>query len=266
MEIDIKQRLNELKAKEHELTLQYTELMKEVMLKRGLTELLVVPLDCNGDLMFDFQYENCCGEWNLDWSDLRCGSSSVITRFAIIDGVLSYHTSYFQGYYEVPPFKTEKKNTPWHSVTDITDNLNLRNLFVKCLTDDFFWNFTEKHPGSRILDFDFKIDEYIKKRRSDVNLSYAFSGLSKIKFMDLKGLGNIPIESIDGIFMGCKSLKELDLSGLDFSDCGYFCSDVFDGCKSLKTIYLYGCNDGSINVIKNLLEEADLKQKIEVIH
>lgn len=83
--------------------------------------------------------------------------------------------------------------------------------------------------------------------------------------MDLKGLGNIHRESIDGIFMGCKSLKELDLSGLDFSDCA-FSDCVFDGCKSLKTIYLYGCNEGTIDAIENLLEQADLKQKIEIIH
>ena len=99
----------------------------------------------------------------------------------------------------------------------------------------------------------------------DVDLRYAFSGLSKIKYMDLKGLGNIHRESIDGIFMGCKSLKELDLSGLDFSDCA-FSDCVFDGCKSLKTIYLYGCNEGTIDAIENLLEQADLKQKIEIIH
>ena len=69
-------------------------------------------------------------------------------------------------------------------------------------------------------------------------MSFWFKGLKDVT--EIKGLDKINMEDVKtttGLFMGCSSLKELDLSKWNTKNVVDM-SDMFRGCTNLKTIYV----------------------------
>ena len=260
MDKSIKQRLNTLNQEEKNLvakfSYKYGDLLKEVMEERGFNELLLAPLDCDGDIMEADYYMYSCGEWNLDW---EIDKNARITRFGIIDGSLCYHATSQDGWIA----NTENREEPWHCVSEFPKLEKLKKIVKACLSDDFFWKFTENHPGSRFLPFDFNLDGYIGRRGEIAELYQAFSGLSQIETLDLKAIASEDELGIYHAFANCSSLKSIDLSGFNIENFDY--GDAFTGCTSLETITMLGCNESSVTAIKNALIEAELPQSVTII-
>lgn len=109
---------------------------------------------------------------------------------------------------------------------------------------------------------------------------FMFKGCTALEKVDLHGIDTSRITNWRGMFKECTNLKELDLSGLDVSRATdmtflfHYCSNLetldlsgwdlylfplgsstFDGCKNLKTIILRGCNEATIQHIKDTLSK-----------
>ena len=67
--------------------------------------------------------------------------------------------------------------------------------------------------------------------------SYAFSGFSKIKTLDLSMVDTSNAGNMNGMFSGCSSLESIDLSSFDTTGC-FNMNYMFQGCKSLKKLDL----------------------------
>lgn len=269
----MQQQLNELDKQKGLFANKCAELLMQVMHKRNLTELMLVPLDCDGDLMMDYHYMDSCGEWCdicglEDLSTSRNDSDPIVTRFGIIDNILHIHTSTWtmdEQWVDTAFFKTEDSQTPWISVEEFArTNFELIAKLIKlCLSEDFFWTFTKKHPGSRFLPFDLNLDDYIKSLSEEPYVDYAFSGFKDITKLDLSGWKSIERQSMNALFMNCDSLKEINLSGfVTKDDCA---EQMFDRCTSLETVYMRGCDEETIKIIRDNIEEAELPNQVAII-
>lgn len=181
--MDIQQQLNELDKQKGLLANKYAELLMQVMHERDLTELMLAPLDCDGNFM------DSCGEWIdacrfEDLSSSQNDSDPIVTRFGIINNILHIHTSTWTMVEEwgETAFKTEDSQTPWISVEEFArTNFELIEKLIKLsLSENCFWTFTKKYPGSRILPFVLNLDNHIKTLSEEPYVDNAFSGLKEI--------------------------------------------------------------------------------------
>lgn len=262
--------LTALKAKDPNLIERYIDEMKKAMIERGLTELLLLPLDCDGKHLYqdnelrneDYLKKITCG-WRPKWDSIRIGGSAVITRLAIIDDELFYRTAlvnfklYDAGFKDpgAAIFVEEDRKSPWSKLIDMEFlSYYVQDIVSYCFKNKFPWKFTETHPGSRLAKFHIDLGDYIDKMAKDGNLSLAFAGLEDITSLDLKAFAKKSRKKdwyCYAIFKNCKSLQTIDLSGMDFSKCVVL-NEAFKNCVSLEKIILHGCNPVTI---ENISEE-----------
>lgn len=233
--------------------------LKQEMQRRGFNELLIVPLNCNGDLMCDYEYEDICGEW-LDGSDWPDSEMHMITRFGIIEDKLFYRMVDYDAY---NPPSTDSRESEWLPIEEYSSQGKLYEVISDCINDSFPWDFTRTHPGSRYLPFDINIEEFVASFKGKSDLSYVFSGLDKIVNLDLSSLNEVELECFEDMLMGCTSLETVNFSGVKIRD--EYTGEVFDRCDSLKEVKMLGCNESTVNAIKEYVLKAKLPNKVKII-
>ena len=83
-----------------------------------------------------------------------------------------------------------------------------------------------------------------------------FASCNSLKNLDLSNFDTSNVTELTDMFRWCENLQTLDLSGWDLTKVtGYNpVGEMFFQCKALKTIYMRGCNQTTINRIKEGLK------------
>ena len=83
-----------------------------------------------------------------------------------------------------------------------------------------------------------------------------FNGCTNLTSLDLTNFDTSNVTELTDMFRYCENLQTLDLSGWDLTKVtGYNpVGEMFFQCKALKTIYMRGCNQTTINRIKEGLK------------
>ena len=88
--------------------------------------------------------------------------------------------------------------------------------------------------------------------RNVTNMIGMFHSCSSLTSLDLSNFDTSNVTDLWDMFRWCEKLQTLDLSGWDLTKAiGYNpIGEMFFQCKALKTIYMRGCNQTTINKIK----------------
>ena len=88
--------------------------------------------------------------------------------------------------------------------------------------------------------------------RNVTNMIDMFSNCTNLTTLDLSNFDTRNVTEITDMFRWCEKLQTIDLSGWDLTKAiGYNpIGEMFMFCKALKTIYMRGCNQTTINKIK----------------
>ena len=92
--------------------------------------------------------------------------------------------------------------------------------------------------------------------RNVTDMSGMFLGCENLTSIDLSNFDTRNVTEITDMFRWCEKLQTIDLSGWDLTKVtGYNpVGEMFMFCKALKTIYMRGCNQTTINRIKEGLK------------
>ena len=85
-----------------------------------------------------------------------------------------------------------------------------------------------------------------------------FSHCKKLESLDLSNFDVSKVTDTKMMFNDCSSLRILDLSGWDFNLSYHDSWWMFGGCSRLKTIYMRGCNQKTIDKIKEIYNNDTL--------
>lgn len=92
-----------------------------------------------------------------------------------------------------------------------------------------------------------------------------FMECTGLKILDLSNFNTSCVWKVDGLFAGCTGLEVLDLSNFNLSEAYvYVGSAMFLNCYALKKVYLRNCNERTILIVKDALEEYDLSPEIVI--
>lgn len=96
--------------------------------------------------------------------------------------------------------------------------------------------------------------------KSDVLMSAnsMFFSTTSIQSLGLGNFGGSKLKEIIWMFASMESLEELDISGWNVRGkrIGTDNEPLFHGCDKLKKIYMFGCNDYTVNKIRNELDNS----------
>lgn len=87
-----------------------------------------------------------------------------------------------------------------------------------------------------------------------------FTGCSSLTELDLSNVDTDLVTSVDGIFEGCSSLFRLNLSAWDFEHLKS-CKRMFWGCDSLKHVIVKGCDARTVDIVAKALSMAGLQNQ-----
>ena len=93
------------------------------------------------------------------------------------------------------------------------------------------------------------------------NNKYGTKGCASLIQLNLSGWNTNKVRAISGIFKGCSSLTTLDLSGWNLTNLTKK-SGMLQGCNALKIIYMVGCDETTINIVKQNIIDAGLSTDI----
>ena len=93
------------------------------------------------------------------------------------------------------------------------------------------------------------------------NNEYGEKGCASLIQLNLSGWNTNKVRAISGIFRGCSSLTTLDLSGWNLTNLTKK-SGMLLGCNALKIIYMVGCDETTINIVKQNIIDAGLSTDI----
>ena len=93
------------------------------------------------------------------------------------------------------------------------------------------------------------------------NNKYGEKGCASLIQLNLSGWNTNKVRAISGIFRGCSSLTTLDLSGWNLTNLTKK-SGMLLGCNALKIIYMVGCDETTINIVKQNIIDAGLSTDI----
>lgn len=91
-----------------------------------------------------------------------------------------------------------------------------------------------------------------------------FSGCTDLDsyFLNLTGLKSAKhLTNIEGLFCGCTSLKEINLTGMDTGDVKSL-NYLFSGCTNLTTVHLESCNFSEVTSVTEIFRNCP---KLELI-
>ena len=93
---------------------------------------------------------------------------------------------------------------------------------------------------------------------------YWFWGLRKLKtIIGIENLNTSEVKYMSGMFKGCSSLTELDLSGFNTAKVEYM-SFMFDGCSQLKTLDISGFNTANVYDMMGMFSGCSQLETIDV--
>ena len=88
-----------------------------------------------------------------------------------------------------------------------------------------------------------------------------FAGCSSLTELDLSNIDTDLVTSVDSMFEGCSSLFRLDLSAWDFEHLKS-CKRMFWGCDSLRHVTVNGCDARTVDIVAKALAMADLHNQV----
>ena len=94
-------------------------------------------------------------------------------------------------------------------------------------------------------------------------MGYMFMSCSSLTTLDLSGWNVSNVFNMSQMFFSCKSLTTLDLSGWEMRS-NVDLNSLFGNCYRLSKIKMIGCNDATINKIKEQLTAAG-KNSVRII-
>ncbi len=86
------------------------------------------------------------------------------------------------------------------------------------------------------------------------DMSWMFAGCRSLTSLDLSHFNTRAVRNMRYMFSACRSLTSLDLS--NFVMVGVNTTGMFNGCDSLKKIIMRGCNDQTIQKIREVKPEG----------
>ena len=89
------------------------------------------------------------------------------------------------------------------------------------------------------------------------SMEWMFMACSGLESLDLNGWNTSKVTNMGYMFSGCTSLTSLDLSGWNTSKVT-FATSMFEGCTNLKTIKMIGCEQLTIDKIKEQLTKDNI--------
>lgn len=95
------------------------------------------------------------------------------------------------------------------------------------------------------------------------NMGGVFSRCPNLASLDLSGWNTAKVTDMMNMFMLCQA-KSLDLSGWDMTSVNST-SGMFFRCNSLKTIKMIGCNQTTIDRIKEALASAGILNNVTIV-
>ena len=95
------------------------------------------------------------------------------------------------------------------------------------------------------------------------DMSSMFYALTSLKSLDVSHFNTSNVTNMKEMFSGCKSLTTLDLSGWEMRSYVDL-NSLFGNCNRLSKIKMIGCNDATINKIKEQLTAAG-KNSVRII-
>lgn len=99
------------------------------------------------------------------------------------------------------------------------------------------------------------------------NCREMFRGCTSLKEIDLSGCKFIPADGADLYFMfaECSSLETVDFNGCDLSNSTKNYKTLFSGCKALKTIKAVGCNEATLTMLRDVIENYDYLSGVAIV-
>lgn len=95
-------------------------------------------------------------------------------------------------------------------------------------------------------------------------LFYMFSHCKALKSIDFSKCNLTSLIETGGMFYNCNALESIDFSNRDLSSVISY-EDMFNGCTALKEIKAIGCNEGTIAFLNARLNDAGLKDQVQLI-
>lgn len=96
------------------------------------------------------------------------------------------------------------------------------------------------------------------------NMQTMFSSCSKLTFLYLGMFDTKNVTNVEYMFSACLSLVTLNIDGWDLSNVTESLG-MFNNCRKLTTIYARGCNDTTLNIIRNAIRKAELTSQVTII-
>lgn len=97
------------------------------------------------------------------------------------------------------------------------------------------------------------------------NMYGMFAKCSALKTIDFSGCKLTGVTATGNMFNGCTVLESIDFSNCDFSSITTTQYYMFNGCSALKEIKAIGCNEGTIAFLNARLNDAGLKDQVQLI-
>ena len=94
------------------------------------------------------------------------------------------------------------------------------------------------------------------------DLSGMFSQCSALKSIDFSGCNLTSVSYTGNMFNSCSALESIDFSNCDLSNVTSYSYMFTTGCKALKEIKAIGCNEATINFLKDRLNDAGLTNQV----
>ena len=96
------------------------------------------------------------------------------------------------------------------------------------------------------------------------NMNRMFYYCSNLASLDLSYFNTSNVTNMGSMFERCNNITSLDLSGWYMTNATYT-TDMFYSCNKLTTIKMIGCNQTTIDKIKNALTSAGILNKVTIV-
>lgn len=91
-----------------------------------------------------------------------------------------------------------------------------------------------------------------------------FGNCTSLASLDLSGWDVSNVSTFAAMFYGCNNLTTIDLSGWKIQE-DSFVDNMFGKCSKLETIYMRGCDDTTVEKIREALRQVGLQEQVTII-
>lgn len=130
-------------------------------------------------------------------------------------------------------------------------------LIISCSTYDYKKANSDNYPFGfsckKIIFRGFDIEKIPGEHNIHARI---FGGSKYLEYIEgLSNFNNPEVTSMSGMFLGCKSLKSLDISGWNTSNVIYM-NQMFEGCSSLTSLDLSNLNTSNVDSMINIFKDC----------